>query len=141
MSEDRLFLEILSPTGTIFSDYVDEVIVPAVSGQLAILPLHAPLFTKLSEGEIVIKKKSDETLIAVLGGFLDVKQNHINIMADYAVKADDISQAKAEAAKKKAEELLKEKEEKQDFVEIEKDLKKSILELKVAERVRKRTRI
>jgi F-type H+-transporting ATPase subunit epsilon len=141
MADSNLFLEILSPSGSIFSGNVDEVIAHTVNGQIAILPQHTALFTKLTEGEIVVKKGSDETLIAVLGGFLDVQQNKVNIMADYAVRSDDISEAKAQAAKEKAEELLKERGEKQDFVEIEKDLKKSILELKVAERIRKRTRI
>lgn len=140
MPDIILNLEIISPEGKIFSDTADEVIAPTIEGEITILPSHAPLFTKLKEGEIIIKKGKDEISIAVLGGFLEVSANKIDVLADYAVKSDTVNAARAQAAKKKAEELLKEKAERVDFIEIEKDLKKSLLELKVAENIKKRIR-
>lgn len=135
----QLFLEIVSPNGKIYSSEVDEIIATTEDGEIAILPNHSPLFTKIVEGEVIIKKGKELIHIALTGGFLEVSANKTQILADYAVKSESINAAKAELAKKKAEELLKNKAENQDFVEIEKDLKKSILELKVSEKVRKRS--
>jgi len=134
----ELYLEIVSPEGKLFSGNVDEVIVPGADGELAILPHHTSLFSKLTEGEVIIKKGPNSEYIAILGGFLEVGNNKITIIADFAVRSESVSQAKAEEAKKKAEKLLAEKASNVDFVEIEKDLQRSILELKIADKVRKR---
>lgn len=138
MANTQLHLEIVSPEGITFSNPCDEIIAPAEQGEIAILPNHAALFTKLSEGEVTVKQGNKTTHIAVLGGFLDISHNKVSILADYAVAADSINIAKAEEAKKRAEQLLKEKHENVDFVEIEKDLQRAILDLKIADKIRKR---
>lgn len=142
MVNNTFNLEILSPEGEIFKDDVTEVILPTMQGQIAVLANHAPLFTKLKEGEIVIKKKDKDIFIAVTGGFVEINNNAVSILADYAVKSEEVEAKRAEAAKKKAEELLKEKEKqsKVDFVTAEKDLRRAILELQIAEKVKKRYR-
>jgi F-type H+-transporting ATPase subunit epsilon len=66
-------LQILSPTGEVFHESVDEALLPTSKGEIAILPHHIPLFSKLSEGTITVKKSGKETLIAIVGGFLEVK--------------------------------------------------------------------
>lgn len=131
--------EIITPEGVIYQDEVDEVTLPTTSGQITILPHHVPLYAKLTEGEAKIKKNGKETLMAVLGGVVDIGKNNVTILSDYAVHADNIIVAHAEAAKKRAEEALREKKTEADFALSDKDLRRSILELKVAQRVKKRS--
>lgn len=140
MDKNKLHLEIVSPEGKLFSEHVDEVIAPTVNGEIAVLPQHAPLFTQLQAGELRVKRGSKEESIAILGGFLDVNNNTVSVIADYAVHADTINAAEAEKAKRRAEELLSEKKENVDFVEIERDLQRSILELNIADKIRRRNR-
>lgn len=142
MLNNTFHLEILSPEGEIFKDDVNEVTLPTSQGEISILPNHAPLFTKLTEGEAVIKSKDKNVFIALTGGFLEVSKNKVTILADYAVRSEKIEREAVEHAKKKAEELLaqKEKMSKVDFATAEKDLKKAILELHISEKVKKRYR-
>lgn len=116
-------LQILSPEGITYNDTIDEVLLPTDNGEIAILPHHIDLFSKLSEGIITIKKGGKETLIAILGGFVEVTNGITTILSDYAIKAESIQLAKAQEAKKKAEELMKNKESDVDFALAEKELK------------------
>lgn len=139
MSDSKSFeLQIISPDGIIFHDQVNEVSLPTTLGEITVLPHHIPLFAKLTEGEIKIKKDGKETLIAVLGGFLEIDKVRVTVVSDYAIRAENIERAKAEEAKLRAEEAMRDKEAKIDALLAEKDLRKSILELKIAEKVRKR---
>lgn len=130
-----LHLEIISPERIVYSDDVDSVIVPGVEGELGILPHHTPLFTQIKSGEIKIKKGKEEIFLAVTGGFLDVApESKVSILADYAVRSEEIEVTRAEEAKKRAEELMTEKKSEQEAVYAEAELRKAILELKVARR-------
>lgn len=131
-------LQILSPLGEIFSDSVDEVSVPTAKGEIAILTNHAPLFTKITEGIITIKKSGKETAIAVVGGFSEIKNNTVTILSDHAIKADDIESSKAAEAKKMAEEIINNKQSTVELIIAEKQLQKSLLELRVAEKMKRR---
>lgn len=135
---NSFFLEIISPEGTIFQDDVLEASVPTLKGQITILPHHTSLFTKLNEGEILIKTEGKNTTIVINGGFLEIKNNSVQVLSDYAIRAESIEIAKAEERKRKAEETMKAKEGKKEFILAEKDLRKSILELKVAQKIRKK---
>lgn len=129
-------LQILSPEGEVFSDSVDEVLLPTTKGEIAVLTHHVPLFAKLTEGTITIKKGGRNTVIAVLGGFLEVKKDVVLILSDYAIKAESIQAARAQEAKKLAEEILKNKQSTADLIMAEKSLQKSLLELKVADKIK-----
>jgi len=139
MADLSFTLEIITPDGIIYNEEVSEVMLPTPKGQIAILPHHVALFAKLVEGEIVIQKNGKESLMAVLGGIAEVSDNSVKILSDYAVKADSIVMARAQEAKKRAEEALLNKKSNEDFALLDQDLKKSILELKVAEKVRKKS--
>lgn len=142
MAKDNLLhLEIVAPSGITFEEDVESVSLPAVYGTITILPHHAPLFTKLDEGEIEINYNGKKTSIVIAGGFLEVKNNSAHVLSDYAIRADSIEMAKTEAKKKLAEEKLREKTSNQDFTLADKDLRMSILELKVAEKIKKRNRV
>ena len=131
-----LELQILSPQGTIYNDGVDAILLPTESGEIEILENHAPLYSKLTEGIILIKKGSKDTRIAIVGGFIEVKGNIVLILSDYAIPAESIQIAKALEAKKKAEELIEKRESDMDILIAEKELQKSIMELKVAEKIK-----
>lgn len=127
-----LLLEVITPEKVVFKDEVSEVVVPTVTGQIAILPRHVGLFSKISPGELFIKKDGKEQILAITGGFLEVSKNHVTILADYAIRAENIEVAKALEAKERAEELMKEKTTQRETAMIEGQLRRAILELKVA---------
>jgi F-type H+-transporting ATPase subunit epsilon len=130
-------LQILSPEGEVFSDSIDEVLLPTKSGEISVLSHHVPLFSKLVEGTVIIKKGGKSSLIAILGGFLEVKENIVTVLSDYAVKAENIQAAQALEAKKMAEEIISKKESRAQLLLAEKNLQKSLLELKVANKIRR----
>ncbi len=131
-----ILLEIITPEKVIFSDKVSEVQVPTENGLLGILPEHIGLFSKIIPGELIIKKGSDNQIIAITGGFLEVSKNKVTVLADYAIRAENIEVAKALEAKEKAEELMKEKTNERESAMIEGQLRRAILELKVANKLK-----
>jgi len=134
----NILLEIITPEGITYTDHVDEAIVPTSTGEIAILPNHVSLVTKVTHGELIIKKNSKTYSIMITEGFLQVTKNHISLLANYAQKAENISIAKAEEAKKRAERLIKEKTSDKDFIIAEGELRKAMLELKIAFKHKKR---
>lgn len=130
-------LAILSPLGEVFSDQVDEVSLPTDNGEIAILPHHIPLFSKLAEGTLTVKKGGKETIIALVGGFLQVDADKVTILSDYAIKAENIQIARAMEAKKRAQDFISNKQSTADLMMAEKELQKSLLELKVADKLKK----
>ncbi|OGH20331.1 MAG: ATP synthase F1 subunit epsilon [Candidatus Levybacteria bacterium RIFCSPHIGHO2_02_FULL_37_13] len=132
--------EIISPEKVVYKEDVDEVIVPTTSGQLTILPNHAALMSQVASGEIIVKKNGKEYFMAISGGFLDVNNNNVSILADYAVRSEEIEVAHAIEAQKRAEKMMKESSEKsskKDFAIAESMLRRSLLELKVASKRRR----
>lgn len=136
--DNTFFLEIVSPEGIVFEGDVEKITLQTNVGEITVLPHHVSLFTKLAEGEVTIHADGKKTHIAVSGGFLEVKENKATILSDYAIRAESIEIAKAEERKRKAENVLQEKAENTDFILAQKDLRKSILELKVAQNVKRR---
>lgn len=126
-----LYLKLITPTATILDEEVDEITLPTVNGEISILPNHVDLLTKLVEGEMIIKKGNKTQGFAVFGGFLEVSKNHASILADYAVRAEDIEIGKAKEAGERAQKAMKEKTSEQDFKIADAELRKALLELKV----------
>lgn len=137
-------LEIISPEKVVYKDDVEEVILPTTGGQLTILPNHVALLTQVSPGEIVVKKGGRASYMAVNRGFLEVNNNNVSILADYAVRSEDVEVGKAIEAQKRAEKIMKESSEKvskKDFALAQAEFLRSILELKVASRRRRITQM
>lgn len=132
----EILLEIITPEKVIYSDKVNEVLIPTEKGQIGVLPNHIGLFAKITTGELVIKKGGHEQMIAITGGFLEVSKDKVSILADYAIRAENIEVAKAMEAKEKAEELMKNKESEQNNAALEAQLRRAILELKVANKLK-----
>jgi len=134
-----LRLDIVTTEQSVYSDDVDMVIAPGVQGQLGILPHHAPLMTALTPGELVVKKGKDEQILAIGGGFLEVRPDAVVILADSAERAEDIDEARAMEARSRAERLLAEKgKPDMDAAQAEMALRRALSRLTVAERVKRR---
>lgn len=133
-----LHLEIVTIERKVFDDYVDMVIAPGSEGVLGILPNHTALLTSLSYGELVVKKENEpDQFFAIGGGFLEIQPRHMVVLADAAERADEIDLARAEAARKRAEELLTKAEaDEGDFRQAEEALRRSLARLRVARRRR-----
>jgi len=133
-----LRLEIVTAERMTYAGEVDIVIAPGIVGQLAILPHHAPLMTMLEPGELCIRKGGEENFIAISGGFLEVLDNRVVILADAAERAEDIDLARATAAKERAQQGLKSGVSEVDHARAEAALRRSLARLKVAERRRRK---
>ncbi len=133
-----LNLEIVTAERSVYSDDVDIVIAPGIAGQLGILPNHAALMTMLEPGEICVRKGTGETFIAISGGFLEVLDNKVVILADTAERAEEIDLTRAEAAKQRARERLEHPPTEMDTTRAEAALRRSLARLKVAERRRRK---
>jgi F-type H+-transporting ATPase subunit epsilon len=120
---------------------VDVLIAPGSEGQLAILPRHAALMTTLDPGELVIRRAQQEESFAVTGGFMEVRNDHVTILADAAEAAEEIDLARAEAARTRAEERLKRYREQSardvDLARASASLQRSLMRLRVVQRRRR----
>lgn len=132
-----LHLEIVTIERKVFDDQVNMVIAPGSEGVLGILPRHTPLITALTFGELQIKKEGQEDqFIAIGGGFMEVQPDHVVVLADAAEWAEEIDVARAEAARRRAEEFLAKSKEDVEFTQADVALRRSLARLKVAERRR-----
>ena len=133
-------LEIVTAEKLIYAEDVDMVVAPGVEGYLGILPHHTPLMTMLNPGELRIKKDREEISMAITGGFLEVRPDKVVVLADAAERAEEIDIARAEAAKRRAEERLAGKAPESDLAQAQASLGRALIRLKVAERRRRRER-
>jgi len=131
-------LDIVTAEGAVYSDEVDVVVAPGIEGQLGILPHHAPLMTTLQVGELRVRKGGEEFSLAISGGFLEVRPDRIIVLADTAERAEEIDIARAEEAKRRAQEQLSRYPPEVDAARAETALRRSLARLKVAEKRRKR---
>ena len=107
MSDNILQFKIATPEKVVYEDEIKQASIPTTSGEVTILPNHIPLVSVLQAGEIKITDKDGEHVLAVAGGFLEVRDNNeIVILADNAERAEEIDLERAEEARKRAEKEL-----------------------------------
>ncbi|MFA9560185.1 F0F1 ATP synthase subunit epsilon [Evansella sp. AB-rgal1] len=124
---------VVTPDGSVFEAQVEMVSVKTTEGELGILPMHLPLVTPLTIGAVRIKKDSKVQLIAVSGGFMEVRPDEVNILAESAELPSDIDISRARAAKERAERRLEQaKKDHVDFRRAELALKRAINRIDVA---------
>jgi len=133
-------LEVVSAERLVFSGEVEKVVAPGAQGQLGILPHHAPLMTLIDPGELMVTQDGGEICIAVTGGFMEVRPDHVIVLADAAERADEIDIERAEEARRRAEERLQSQVSNIDLAKAEVALQRSLLRLKAAERTGGRRR-
>jgi F-type H+-transporting ATPase subunit epsilon len=103
---DRLTLELATPTRMVVAETVDEVVAPGSEGYFGVLPGHAPLLARLGIGELTYRVGRDERHVAVAGGFAEVRNDKVIVLADTAEIPNDIDRARAERARDRAEQRL-----------------------------------
>jgi len=131
-------LDVVTAERLVLTDQVDMVIAPGSEGELGILPHHTPLMTMLKPGELRLKKGNEEILLAVTGGFLEVRPDHVIVLADAAERAEEIDAARAEAAKKRAQERLTQAGPAIDKTRAEAALRRALARLDVVEKRKRR---
>lgn len=132
-------LEVVTPERSVFSDDVDIVVAPGIEGELGILPHHTPLMTALKTGELRARKGSEEFLLCVNGGFMEVRPDRVIVLADTCERAEEIDLARAEEARKRAEQKMAEKYEPGfDAAESEAALHRAMARLAIAEKAKRR---
>jgi F-type H+-transporting ATPase subunit epsilon len=131
-------LEVVTAEGLAFSDDVDEVVAPGIEGELGILPHHTPLMTMLAPGELRIVRGTSDYFLAVSGGFLEVRPDRIIILADAAERADEIDVVRAEAAKERAQQMLKTHPSQEQMASAQAALQRSLVRIKVGEKRKRR---
>jgi F-type H+-transporting ATPase subunit epsilon len=131
-----LHLDIVTAERLVYSDDVDLVVAPGSLGELGILPGHAALVTTLQPGPLWARKNAEEVTLAISGGFLEVRDNRVLVLADTAERAEEIDLERARAAEERARRLLTEKQPTTDLARAEAALRRSQVRLKVARRRR-----
>ncbi len=135
-----LMLKLITPQGIAYEDAIDQVSVPTATGEITILPGHIPLISLLAAGELKIKKGDHETVLAVSpSGVIEVgNDNTVSILADTAERAEAIDVAMAEAARARAEELLKQTQfaDDREFTTIQAAIEREVNKIRVGQKYR-----
>lgn len=133
---NKILFEIVTPQRLAFSEEVDEVIVPGTLGEMGLLPGHVPLLSGLQIGEMVAKKDGKEIHFAVSGGFVEIHEDHVILLAETSERSDEIDVERALASQAKAEEILKKTQDsaQRDFIRAEMRLKRALTREEVAKR-------
>jgi F-type H+-transporting ATPase subunit epsilon len=133
---DTLRLEIVTPDGTAYSDDVNMVALPGVEGQLGILPRHIPLMTPMVAGEMIVRKDGQDRFLVVGDGFVEITGDHVAILTDLAINAENIDEAKTDEARQQAEVRLRERMSSEELASVNAALALSLAQLRVKRRPR-----
>ena len=131
---DTLKLEIVTPEGTVYSEDVEMVTLPGVTGQFGVYPQHVPLITQMVPGEMIVRKDGSDQFIATGEGLIEVTAHRVAILTDLAIPADRIDEAKAEEARQRAEARLREKLSAEEVATVNASLARSLAQLRVKRR-------
>lgn len=131
-------VEVVTAERELYAGEADEVIAPGTEGELGILPRHAALLTTLKVGELVVKLGGAEEPFFVSGGFLEVSNNSVTVLAETAEHAEEIDEARAEEARRRAQELLAQAQSDTERAELLGALERAMARIHVAEITRRR---
>ena len=134
---ETLKLEIVTPEGSVYSDDVEMVTLPGVSGQFGVYPIHTLLTTQMVPGEIIVRKNGRDVFLAAGEGLIEVTAHRVSVLTDLAVAADRIDEAKAEEARRRAEARLREALSDEEVAAVNASLARSIAQLHVKRRQRR----
>jgi F-type H+-transporting ATPase subunit epsilon len=135
----KLSVEIITGERVVYEEHdVDMVVAPGADGALGILPSHAPLFSLLSLGEMRVIKGGQEQSLAVFGGFLEIANDHVRVLADSAERAEEIDVERAEEARHRAETRKGERVSVEEMLRTEAAMRRSMVRLKISRRQRAR---
>jgi F-type H+-transporting ATPase subunit epsilon len=131
-----LKLEIVTAEGPAYSDDVEMVTLPAVQGQIGILPGHISLITQMMPGEIIVRQGSHDSFLAVGEGLIEIAGDRVSILTDMAIAVENIDEAKAEEARQRAAARLSEKLSSEEVASVNAALARSLAQLRVKRRHR-----
>jgi F-type H+-transporting ATPase subunit epsilon len=131
---NTLKLEIVTPDARTYSEDVEMVTLPGAEGEMGIYPQHVPLMAQIVAGEVVARKEGRDYFLAVGEGFVQIMPDRVAIMTDMAIRAENIDEAKAEEARKRAESRLAEKLDDEEAAMTAAALAHSLAQLKVKRR-------
>lgn len=136
MYEKAFELEIITPSKVVYKDEATSLSAPGIEGNFQILYDHAPFLSALEVGEIKVKSKSgSDTQYATSGGFVEVNDNHVVVLADSVEKASEIDVERASAAKSRAEDRLRTKQDQIDEVRARASLMRAMNRLRLSQKV------
>lgn len=131
----KIHLEIVTPEGRVYADDVDTVVIPGIEGELGILPQHVPLMTRILPGELTVFNNAHKVHLAIGEGFVEITQTRISILADMAIKEEDIDESAVEVAIRRAEESMQREDlDTEDLARVQATLQKSLVQLRVKKR-------
>lgn len=134
-----IHVDIVSPEGQLFAGEASMVFVPAVDGEIGVAPRHAPLLTTLKAGEVRVQAEGqEEQSFWVGGGALEIQPHLVSVLADTALRARDLDEAEATAAKQRAEEAVRGHTDKMEIAEAQAELTRAMAQLRAIERLRKK---
>ncbi|GAP06249.1 MAG TPA: ATP synthase F1 subunit epsilon [Anaerolinea thermolimosa] len=131
--------EIVSQDRIVYQDDVDMVVLPGTAGEMGILPHHSPVLTTLKYGVIHVKRQGEELFFTVAGGIAEVQPDQVTVLADAAENVEEINIQRAEEARRRAEQLLKEGAEKNPdiYLQVQAALRRSNLRISAVKRYRR----
>ena len=137
---NTLHVDVVSAEEQIYSGEAEFVVLPGIEGELGIYPRHTPLFTQIKPGAVRIKLpgQAQEELVFVQGGFLEVQPHKVTVLADTAIRAHDLDEAKALDAKKRAEEAMMNKDASANLASAQAELSVALAQLEAIRKFRHR---
>jgi len=134
-----ILVDVVSAEASIFSGQAKFVALPGESGELGILPGHTPLITRIQPGAVRIEKDDgSEEFVFVAGGILEVQPKHVTVLADTAIRGGDLDEAKAQEAKRAAEELMQNQSSDLDLARAQSELAVAAAQLAAIARLRRK---
>ncbi len=135
-----MHVDVVSAEEAIYSGEAEFLAAPAQMGEVGIYPGHTPLITRIKPGAVRMKipNQAEEELVFVSGGLLEVQPEVVTILADTAVRGDDLDEVKALEAKKKAEDAMKDRSDKMDFARAQAELAEAVAQLQAIQKLRKK---
>lgn len=137
--DETIHVDIVSAESEIYSGDVEMVFAPAILGEIGIAPGHTPLLTSLKAGEVRVKLgEGNEDVFYVSGGMLEVQPKVVTVLSDTALRADDLDEEAALAAKQAAEEAIQDRGAEMDFARAQAELAEAVAQLQAIQRLRDR---
>lgn len=135
-----IHVDVVSAESSLFSGLAEFIIVPAAMGEVGIYPRHAPLLSRIKPGSVRLKlpDREEEELIYVSGGLLEVQPSVVTILADSAVRGRDLDEAKAQEAKQRAEDAMRDRTASIEYAQAQAELAQSVAQLQAIQKLRKR---
>jgi F-type H+-transporting ATPase subunit epsilon len=137
---NTIHVDVVSAEEQIFSGEAEFVVLPGIMGELGIYPRHAPLLTQIKPGAVRIRLpgQAEDELVFVQGGFLEVQPTRVTVLADTAIRAKDLDEVAAMAAKKAAEEAMQNKTSREEIAQAEAELSIAVAQIQAIRKMRHR---